>query len=214
MDYENKPDGYYNNSRKEMLVYLPNNAKTVLDVGCGNGTFSNIIIEKTNAEVWGIELMEKEAEIACKHLHKVFTGPCEEHIISLPENYFEVIYFNDVLEHLVNPYQVLKDIKSKLTANGIIISSIPNIRYHNTFMKLLINKDWKYEDYGVLDRTHLRFFTKKSIKRMYEEAGYSIKQHHGINKSKSIKPYLYNLPVFFTSLDIRYPQYATIASKD
>jgi len=190
MDYENKPDGYYNNSRKEMLVYLPNNAKTVLDVGCGNGTFSNIIIEKTNAEVWGIELMEKEAEIAREHLHKVYTGPCEEHIKSLPDNYFEVIYFNDVLEHLVNPYQVLKDIKSKLTANGIIISSIPNIRYHNTFMRLLINKDWKYEDFGVMDRTHLRFFTKKSIQRMYEEAGYTIKQHHGINRSKSIKPYL------------------------
>src|SRR5690606_30210326 len=104
------------------------------------------IIDKTNAEVWGIELMEKEAEIAREHLHKVYTGPCEEHIKSLPDNYFEVIYFNDVLEHLVNPYQVLKDIKSKLTANGIIISSIPNIRYHNTFMRLLINKDWKYED--------------------------------------------------------------------
>lgn len=126
MDYENKPDGYYNNSRKEMLVYLPKEAKTILDVGCGNGSFSNLIIDKINAEVWGIELMEKEGEIARKHLHKVFTGPCEEHINSLPDNYFEVIYFNDVLEHLVNPYQVLKDIKSKLTNNGIIISSIPN----------------------------------------------------------------------------------------
>jgi alanine dehydrogenase len=79
-------------------------------------------------------------------------------------------------------------------------------------MRLLIKKDWKYEDYGVMDFTHLRFFTEKSIIRMFVEAGYSIKISEGINKSKSIKPYLYNIPFLFTQLDIRYPQYATVAT--
>ena len=125
-----------------------------------------------------------------------------------------MIYFNDVLEHLVDPYTVLERIKLKLKKQGRIISSIPNVRYHNTFMKVLFQKDWKYEDYGVMDITHLRFFTGKSIKRMYEEAGFRVEKHHGINRSKSLKVYLYNILFLFTALDIMYPQYVTVAVKE
>jgi 2-polyprenyl-3-methyl-5-hydroxy-6-metoxy-1,4-benzoquinol methylase len=212
-NYENKPEGYYNNFRKEMLRYLPKDAKKVLDVGCGNGCFAEVIKNQNSAEVWGIELMEQEANLAKQVLDKVFIGPCENFIDSLPDNYFDVIYFNDVLEHLVDPYAVLKKMKSKLASDGVVISSIPNVRYHNSFIKVLVNKDWKYEPFGVMDFTHMRFFTEKSIKRMYEEAGYTVKVSEGINKSKSLKPYLYNIPFLFTQLDIRYPQFATVASK-
>ncbi|PKP16209.1 MAG: class I SAM-dependent methyltransferase [Bacteroidetes bacterium HGW-Bacteroidetes-23] len=213
MDYKNKPSGYYDNIRFEMLKYLSKDSKKVLDVGCGNGCFAEVIKKQNNAEVWGIELMEEEADKARLVLDKAFGGPCEDHIDNLPDNYFDTIYFNDVLEHLTDPYTVLKKIKEKLSPNGVVISSIPNVRYHNTFMKVLIKKDWKYEDYGVMDFTHMRFFTEKSIIRMYEEAGYKIKLSEGINKSRSLKPYLYNIPLLFTQLDIRYPQFATVASK-
>ena len=66
MDYNNKPDGYYNNVRQEMLAYLPANAKKVLDVGCGNGAFAATIKTKNSAEVWGIEYMDEEAKQAGK----------------------------------------------------------------------------------------------------------------------------------------------------
>ncbi|NJX15754.1 class I SAM-dependent methyltransferase [Tamlana crocina] len=197
-----------------MIKYLPESPKTIIDIGCGNGAFAVVLQEQTGAEVWGIEYMDKEAMVAKEKLHKVFSGRCEDYIDDLPDGYFDVIYFNDVLEHLVDPYEVLKKIQSKLSKNGRIISSIPNVRYHNTFMRLLVNKDWKYEDFGVMDRTHLRFFTKKSILRMYLDLGYSVITHEGINRSKSIKPYLYNIPLLFSQLDIRYPQYATVAQFD
>lgn len=213
MNYDNKPTGYYDNFRKEMIVYLPQDAKRILEVGCGNGCFAAFIKKQNNAEVWGIELMEDQAEKAKVILDNVFTGSCENFIDDLPDDFFDAIFFNDVLEHLVDPYTLLKKIKSKLSKNGVVISSIPNVRYHNTLMRFLINKDWKYEDYGVMDFTHLRFFTEKSIKRMYVEAGYTINISEGINRSKSIKPYLYNIPLLFTQLDIRYPQFATVASK-
>ncbi len=213
MDYNNKPTGYYDNIRFEMLKYLSKDSKKVLDVGCGNGCFAEYIKKQNNAEVWGIELMQEEADKAKLVLDKAFGGPCEDHIDNLPDNYFDTIYFNDVLEHLIDPYTVLKKIKEKLSPSGVVISSIPNVRYHNTFVKVLMNKDWKYEDYGVMDFTHMRFFTEKSIIRMYQEAGYQIKVSEGINKSRSIKPYLYNIPFLFTQLDIRYPQFATVASK-
>ena len=212
MDYENKPEGYYNNIRYEMLKYLPLDAKTVIDIGCGDGSFAAVIKERTNAEVWGIEYMTDEALRAEKVIDKVYSGPCEDHLDQLPKHYFDVVYFNDVLEHLVDPYIVLEKIKVHLKPGGIIISSIPNIRYHNALIKLLFNKEWEYKESGVMDKTHLRFFTGKSILKMYERLDYKVQVHEGINKSKSLKPYLYNIPLLFTHLDICYPQYATVAS--
>jgi len=210
--YENKPQGYYDNVREEMLKYLPETAKKILDIGCGNGAFSSLVKEKNNAEVWGIELMEEEAKVAVDVLDKVFVGNCEKHIEGLPEQYFDVIYMNDVLEHLVDPYSVLEILKSKLAPNGVVISSIPNVRFFRTFSKVLFAKDWKYEGHGVMDKTHLRFFTGKSIRRMYEELGYTISTHEGINVTKSIKPILFNILFLFTQMDVRYVQYATVAS--
>ncbi len=211
MDYENKPEGYYYNIRYEMLKYLPDNPKKIIDIGCGNGAFAEVLKNKTNAEVWGIEYMDKEALLAKEKLFKVFSGRCEDYIDGLPNNYFDVIYFNDVLEHLVDPFDVLNRVKYKLSNNGVVISSIPNIRSYNTFMKLLFKKDFKYTEDGILDKTHLRFFTKKSIRRTYEELGYTVITHEGINKTKSIRPILFNIPMFFTQMDMRNVQYATVA---
>lgn len=196
-----------------MLKYLPKNPTTVIDIGCGDGSFAETVKQLTGAEVWGIEYKDEEAQKAKSILDTVFSGPCENFIDELPDNYFDVIYFNDVLEHLVDPYTVLEKVRTKLKPNGVVISSIPNIRYYNALLKLIFAKDWKYERAGVMDHTHLRFFTKKSIIRMYENAGYKIQLHEGINKSSSIRPYLFNIPLFFMHLDIRYPQFATVARR-
>ena len=213
MKYENKPGTYYSNYRPEMQQLFPETTKTFLDVGCGNGTMAAEIKAKHNVEAWGVEYMDVEAEKAKDILDYVFSGTIEDNLRNLPDNYFDVIYFNDVLEHLTDPYNVLSKIKDKLTSNGVIISSIPNIRYHGAMRSYLFNKDWKYEDYGVMDFTHYRFFTSKSIIRMYQDAGYKIVSHKGINKSKSLKPYLLNLLFFGTFSDIFYSQFATVVRK-
>ncbi|MGC6431481.1 MAG: class I SAM-dependent methyltransferase [Jejuia sp.] len=213
MDYKNKPKGYYDNIRQEMLRYLPENAKKVIDIGCGNGAFASVIKAQNSAEVWGIEYMETHAIEAQSKLDKVFIGKCEDFIEDLPDNYFDVIYFNDVLEHLAYPDEVLKVIKPKLSINGIVISSIPNMRFYKTFKRLLFQKDWRYDDHGVMDKTHLRYFTSKSIKRMYNELGYKILKHEGINKSKSFAPYWFYIITLFTQMDMQYVQFATVAKK-
>src|SRR5690606_14615413 len=104
----NKPGDYYSNVRTEMLKYLPSGATKIIDVGCGNGAFGKVLKEKGNIEVWGIELMPNEAAQAEKSLDKVFSGPVEGNLEKLPADYFDVAYFNDVLEHLADPYDVLK----------------------------------------------------------------------------------------------------------
>jgi len=213
MDYENKADDYYNHDRPEMLAYLPSGCKTLLDVGCGEGTFAGYIKKKENLEAWGIELMEGPGKEAKKRLDKVFIGPCENFIEELPDNYFDAIYCNDVLEHLVDPYTVLSILREKLTDRGVVISSIPNIRYHDAFKKIILQKKFEYEGHGIFDKTHMRFFTKSSIAKMYEDQGYQILSHEGINRTRSLKPYIYNIPFLFTAMDMFYLQYATVSKR-
>ncbi|MBM1106408.1 class I SAM-dependent methyltransferase [Aurantibacter crassamenti] len=213
MDYDNKADDYYKHGRPEMLAYLPEGCKTILDIGCGEGSFANHIKEKENLEAWGIELMQDPGKEAEKKLDKVFIGPCENFIEELPDNYFDAIYCNDVLEHLVDPYTVLSILRTKLTDRGVVISSIPNIRYHDAFKKIILQKKFEYEGHGIFDKTHLRFFTKSSIAKMYEDLGYQIVSHEGVNRTRSLKPYLYNIPFFFTAMDMFYLQFATVAKR-
>lgn len=194
-----------------MMKYLPEDAGKIIDVGCGNGSFAQSVKKKSGAEVWGIEYTREGAREAEKVIDKVFSGSCEENLDSLPDHYFDVAFFNDVLEHMPDPSRLINQFKTKLTSGGIVISSIPNIRYHNALLPILFEKDFKYKSSGVMDYTHLRFFTSKSIRRMFREQGYEILRHEGINRSKSLKPILYNIPLLFTQMDIFYPQYATVA---
>ena len=89
-----------------------------------------------------------------------------------------------MLEHLVEPFEVLEKMKAKLVKNGEIIVSIPNVRYIKNLYHLLIEKDWQYQDNGILDRTHLRFFTEKSIKRSLVENGWEISFQKGVNATR------------------------------
>src|SRR5690606_3892628 len=214
MDYNQKSTVYYENYRPEMQQLFPETAKTMLDVGCGEGAMASQLKEKFGIETWGIEFMKEEGRKAGEKLHKVIIDTVENAIEQLPDDYFDVIYFNDVLEHLPYPDLVLKRIKQKLTKKGVVISSIPNVRYHSVFSQYIFKKDWKYEKAGVMDFTHLRFFTSKSIRRMFEESGYKVIRHQGINRTSSLKPYFYNLLLLFTAKDMFYVQFATVARID
>ena len=202
---------YYGCIRNEMLKYLPQNAKKILDVGCGEACFSFLVKQKNNAEVWGIELNRNAAEASKEKIDKVIIGNITDKIDELPNNYFDCIYFNDVLEHLYDPYSILKKIKSKLTSDGIIICSLPNIRYISVLKDLILHKEWKYVDSGPLDFTHLRFFTKKTIIEMFKQLDYSITYLEGINGDINFKQVLFlDLLCFGFFSDVKYPQFACV----
>ncbi len=207
MDKKNKQ--YYSYSRPEIAMLIPDDCKKMLDVGCGQGNFSfQIKKERPDSEVWGIEINKNEAEIAKNRIDKVLIGSVEETIGLLPETYFDCIIFNDVLEHLLDPWKILNEIKGKLKNNGIIICSIPNIRHISILKKLLIDGDWKYGKEGILDKTHLRFFTKKSAVRMFGQLGYEIIKIKGINKTKWWKSILLNIFSFGLLSETNYVQFA------
>ena len=203
---------YYGYSRSEMLEFIPLNIKTILDIGCGQGLFLKNIKEITNAETWGVELNQEVADKTKLNVDKLLVGKVEELYSEIPDSYFDCILFNDVLEHLLEPTEVLKMIKSKLSDKGIIIASIPNVRFFFNLYELIIKKDWEYKDSGILDSTHLRFFTKKSMKRMFEEAGFRLIRQQGINNGVSpLKFMLFNLITFKILADSKYLQFVCIA---
>lgn len=163
--------GYFSNNRIEVQQIINPNSKVILDVGCGAGAMSAELKAKLGAEIWGIETFEDAANIARERLDNVLIGAVEEEYLKLPENYFDSIVFADILEHLVDPFTLLKNISSKLKKSGEIVVSIPNINYWGVIQTLLMC-DFPYMDTGILDKTHLRFFTKKTILEMLENAGF------------------------------------------
>jgi len=211
-DLEIKPEDYYTLSRPEMMKYIPKEAKVILEVGCGQGNFAYALKQqRQGSEVWGLELAEDEAAEAAQKLDKVLSGSVESQIPKLPENHFEVVIFNDVLEHLLDPYTILQQLKAKLKPGGIVVSSIPNIRYFRNLFDFVWRKNWDYTDNGIMDKTHFRFFTVNSIRKMYEGQGYKVLTHEGINATKSIKPLLFNILFLGKFSDIKYLQFATVA---
>jgi len=116
------------------------------------------------------------------------------------------------LEHLADPYTVLFNIKTKLNKNGVVVSSIPNVRYYSNLKKLLIDKQWQYEDLGILDKTHLRFFTEKSIKDTFDRLGYEIVKLSGINAfNPTWKFKLLNIITLGNLSDTKFAQFGCIA---
>jgi 2-polyprenyl-3-methyl-5-hydroxy-6-metoxy-1,4-benzoquinol methylase len=206
-----KPDEYYSQSRPEMFKYIPQNAKNILDVGCGEGAFGQQLKKDIKAEVWGIELDNNAGAIAQTKLDKVYFGDVNQLLDTLPDKYFDCIVFNDILEHLVDPYSILDKIKSKLNQGGVIVCSLPNVRYFLTLKDLLVHKQWKYEDAGILDKTHLRFFTFKSIVEMFDSLDYIIEIIEGINSIKSWKFKLLNFLALGYLTDTKYLQFACVA---
>lgn len=209
---DSKPANYYQNLRLEMLPYIPKDAKKILELGCGEGMFGSYLRDKMSTEVWGIEIETKFATKAKKNLDKVYIGDAETIIKKLPAKSFDVIVANDVLEHMVDPYSVLKEAKRILKKDGVVVSSIPNMRNYHVLHKLVRQGQWEYEESGILDRTHLRWFTYKSIIKMYEDLGYEVVQQAGIDDSYMPPNYrIVNALLRGKILDMKYVQIATVA---
>ncbi|NDK56317.1 class I SAM-dependent methyltransferase [Pontibacter fetidus] len=212
-EYINKPESYYSHKRVELYPFIPEGINRSVDIGCSNGSFSYNIKNVFNIEeVWGVEPNYFSANEAKSKLFKVINSGIEEAINELPKCYFDCVFFNDVLEHLIDPECILKKIKENITKDGFIFCSIPNILHFTTLYSVVINKDWKYENEGILDKTHLRFFTKKSIIRMFEECGYKVITINGINPHMNSKLRILNFLTANRYEEMKYLQFAILAT--
>lgn len=203
---------YFLHERSEILPFVPVNAKFALDVGCAAGSFGFNLKKNFNCKVWGIEPNAEAAKVAEEKLDRVFNCFFTNDI-NLEDQKFDVIFFNDVLEHLVNPWEALAVASKHLNHDGCIIASIPNILHFETMFKILRERDWKYEDQGVMDKTHLRFFTKKSMIRLFNESGFHVQMIQGINPYFFRFVYYLNKFTFNRFDELKYPQFLIKAIK-
>lgn len=173
------PSPYPDAARPEMLAFIPAQAARVLDVGCHTGAFG-AGLKQRGCEVWGVEMNPATAAIARQRLDRVHVGPFDADA-DIPPHHFDALVFNDVLEHFADPWQALALARSKLRPQGVVVASIPNFRHLDNLAHLLWHADFRYEATGIRDRTHLRFFTRKSAVRLFEDSGLQVLQATGIN---------------------------------
>ncbi len=198
---------YYESVRSEMESFVAEAPKRSIEFGCSSGGFSEILKIKCNCETWGIDIDEKSVEIARTKMDKVFLGNAFELVENLPENYFDCIICNDFIEHLHSPDLFFSKARRCLTKGAVLICSLPNVRHWKHVNRFLFLKDWKYKKSGILDYTHLRFFTKKSMIRSIKEWGFTIEKIKGIRPTKSPFFYLFAFITFNYIGDMRYLQY-------
>jgi 2-polyprenyl-3-methyl-5-hydroxy-6-metoxy-1,4-benzoquinol methylase len=172
MNKGNRPDSYYN-YRADLLQLVPKINGNVLDVGCGEGNYAFYLKERGAAFIAGVEIDSEAAAAASSKMDFVFTGSVEEKL-PFEQGQFDLIICADVLEHLIDPWEALRNMKILLAPDGYLLASIPNLRYAPVLYNILIRGLFRYKISGVLDYTHLRFFTLSTMKEIIEESGFEI----------------------------------------
>lgn len=168
-------DNYYANARERLLsLYRADRPANALEIGCGTG--ANLFALKRRfptLTTWGIELRPDAVEAArangwVDHIESCdVTQPAERYAAGM----FDVIVMSHVLEHFARPDEVLARAKSWLRDDGKLLIALPNVRHASVLKGLVFDGDFEYRDLGILDRTHLRFFTRRSAIRLLHEGG-------------------------------------------
>lgn len=199
----------YDSERAELLRFLPDSAQVLLDVGCGSGAFGRLLRSlRPYMELWAVEPDPASARAAENGFDHVIAGEFPNDL--LPSGRFDVVMFADVLEHMVEPEIALRAAVKALSKGGIVVASIPNVRHWRAVVwPLLRHGTWTYTNDGVLDRTHLRFFTCRSMCDLFANSGWSVESVTGINMTRRGKQ-LSTVSAHLLS-DFLYKQYVVVA---
>lgn len=178
MNYDEKASDYYANIRIDIISLISPNQKglKILEVGAAYG--ATLYYLKQNgiaAETVGIDLFEDTRNKQnYKPTDRFIFGNIEEMDLSEYENYFDIILLPDVLEHLIEPKGALAKLKKCLKNDGNMIVSMPNIRHYSAFKQIYLKGDFRYQESGIFDYTHMRFYCRKNIQELLETSGFNV----------------------------------------
>lgn len=162
--------------------------EAVLEIGCGIGTTCRAVKERyPECKTTGIDINEKSIRKAADVIDSTIFADTEKEELSslgIEEGSFDYIIYGDVLEHFEHPWEILRSHKKYLKEDGKILASIPNIRHYSILLSLVYGR-WTYQPSGILDATHLRFFTLREIRWLFRSAGFYI---YDIKGSPDLKP--------------------------
>ena len=173
--YEDKPAAYFANARRDIVEQLPTGPHAaILELGCGSGGTGRLAMTSGKAGRYvGIELSPAAAKKAAEDLSEVRVGDVEQLDLEPWRDSFDALIISEVLEHLTDPWTTLRRLVTCVKPGGAVFASSPNIA-HWTVLKALAMGRFEYDDRGVMDRTHLRWFTPTSFRALFEGAGVEV----------------------------------------
>jgi len=185
LDVEHQAESHYNDYVAAPLFDLVDGAPArVLELGCAGGAFGAELVRRfPGASVVGIEANRAAARRAETRLQRVICAHLESldfEQSGFSAGEFDTVVACDVLEHLVNPWALLERLKPFLAPRAQVLASIPNVRNMTVVSPLVLEGRFDYAERGLLDITHLRFFTLRGIGRLFDETGYVLEQHRAI----------------------------------
>jgi 2-polyprenyl-3-methyl-5-hydroxy-6-metoxy-1,4-benzoquinol methylase len=173
--YAEKKQSYFSGARVDFVARLPEDpTASILEIGCGTGATGALARASGRAGHYtGVELFEAAAVEARAHLDEVITGDVERLEFSWQPCSFDAVILSEVLEHLIEPWAVLKRLHPFMRPGALVLASSPNVS-HWRVIRELIQGRFQLADQGVFDRTHMRWFTPDSFAAMFERAGYEV----------------------------------------
>jgi 2-polyprenyl-3-methyl-5-hydroxy-6-metoxy-1,4-benzoquinol methylase len=153
---------------------------SMLEVGCSSGYLGASLVARGHTVV-GVEPDPGAAAAATRVLSQVWTGGLDDYLDANPDARFDVLIFGDVLEHMVDPSAALQRALQHLAPGGSVVVSLPNVA-HGSVRAMLLAGRFDYEDRGILDRTHLRFFTREGIAHLLAESGLALEKLYQVGQ--------------------------------
>ena len=175
--YQAKAEHYFAGARRDYIGELPRDANAhILEIGCGNGDTGALAISEGKCACYcGVELCRPAADLARGKISQVIAGDVESIELPWPGQFFDVLILSEVLEHLVNPWAALQKIRPLMKPGALVLASTPNVSHYEIVL-MLLRGNWRFADQGVLDRTHLRWFTPQTLRQLFESCGYRVHQ--------------------------------------
>jgi len=166
---------YFDGARYDYVGALPVNPEAkILEIGCSNGATGALALSRGKCGVYcGVEISDRAAEIARQRITSVVQGDIEKIDLPWEPDTFDVLVLSEVLEHLVDPWTTLRKLRRAVKSGALVFASSPNVCQYRV-LAMLLRGDWTLTDFGVMDRTHLRWFTPNTYAAMFASSGYVV----------------------------------------
>jgi O-antigen biosynthesis protein len=183
-----KNEGYYHGVRTDLLRLAPQIQGRVLEIGCAEGLTMEYLRSRFNCTLVGLDCCESALVKAREKGFEVHTCDLNREALPFAEQEFDYILIGDVLEHLYDPWSVLTGIARILKDDGTILISIPNVKHYTLLKDLILHDSWDYCESGLLDITHVRFFTFEGIRKLLSRSGLVISDvAHNVSGSRLMR---------------------------
>lgn len=182
---------YYRGVRRDVVEMIPCRVRSVMEVGCAAGGTGALLRQKGVEKLIGIEINPLMRSLATDYYSELIIGDVEDLELShIPEESLDCVLYPDVLEHLRDPWRVIARHLRLLRPGGYVVASIPNVRYYKAVQDLVLRGKWDYQEAGILDRGHLRFFTRKSVEELFKSSGLDIIRMEAIMRGSHLLRFL------------------------